>query len=99
MGESRVTEVRPVELGEAPTVEVRVYRRGVLIARELCESDEQAALAIDEWNDVKGVECEVADMSSMAPGGSDEITVFGRADDAEMYPSGAGLVDRGGRQP
>lgn len=51
------------ERDETPTVEVRVYRHGELVHRELCESDEQAALVIDEWAELDGVDCEVDDLS------------------------------------
>lgn len=51
------------ERDETPTVEVRVYRHGELVHRELCESEEQAALVIEEWSEMDGVECEVDDLS------------------------------------
>lgn len=51
------------ERDEAPTVEVRVFRRGELLHRELCESDEEAASVIDLWSELEGVECEVDDLS------------------------------------
>lgn len=52
-----------VERDETPTVEVRVYRHGDLVHRELCESEEQAALVIEEWSELDGVRCEVDDLS------------------------------------
>jgi len=51
------------ERDEAPTIEVRVFRHGVLIQQELCESEEQALLVVDEWAELDGVECEVDDLS------------------------------------
>jgi hypothetical protein len=51
------------ERDEAPTVEVRVFRHGELVHTELCESDEQAALVIEEWAEHDGVTCEVDDLS------------------------------------
>jgi hypothetical protein len=51
------------ERDETPTVEVRVYRHGELVHSELCESEEQAALVIEEWSELDGVECEVDDLS------------------------------------
>jgi flavodoxin len=51
------------ERDEAPTIEVRVFRHGELVHRELCESEEQASLVIDEWAELDGVECEVDDLS------------------------------------
>jgi hypothetical protein len=49
---------------ETPTVEVRVYRDGRLVHRELCESDDDAALVVEEWNEIEGTEFEVDDLSS-----------------------------------
>ncbi len=51
------------ERDEAPTVEVRVWRHGQLVHQELCESDEQAALVIEAWEELDGIECEVDDLS------------------------------------
>ena len=50
--------------GETPTIEVRVYRDAVLVHQELCESEEQAALVVDEWAELDGIECEVDDLST-----------------------------------
>ena len=51
------------ERNEVPTLEVRVFRHGELVHRELCESEEQASLVIDRWSELDGVECEVDDLS------------------------------------
>jgi hypothetical protein len=51
------------ERGEAPTVEVRVFRHGALIHDEVVESEEQAALVVEEWTELDGVTCEVDDLS------------------------------------
>jgi hypothetical protein len=51
------------ERDEAPMLEVRVFRHGELVHQELCESEEQASLVIDEWSELDGVECEVDDLS------------------------------------
>ena len=48
---------------EVPTVEVRVFRHGTLVHRELVESEEQAALVVDDWAELDGVQCEVDDLS------------------------------------
>jgi len=42
---------------------VRVFRNGRLIHQELCESEEQAYLVVDEWSEFDGVRCEVDDLS------------------------------------
>jgi len=52
------------ERDETPALEVRVYRHGVLARRELCESEEQAALVVDAWSELDGVECEVDDLAT-----------------------------------
>ena len=49
--------------GDTPTVEVRVFRHGVPIHDELVESEEQAALVVEEWAELDGVTCEVDDLS------------------------------------
>lgn len=51
------------ERDEAPTIIVRVYRHEQLVREELCESEEEAALLVDEWSELEGVECEVDDLS------------------------------------
>ncbi len=48
----------------APTIEVRVYRGGELISRELCESEDEASLIVDTWTELEGVRCEVDDLSA-----------------------------------
>jgi hypothetical protein len=60
--ESRVssTDVHPGD--QEMTIEVRVYRDGGLVHRELCGSMEQAWLVIDDWAEMGGVSCEVGDM-------------------------------------
>jgi hypothetical protein len=48
--------------GDAPTVEVTVYRRGEVIHRELCEAGGVADV-VDRWNEMEGVEVMVDDLS------------------------------------
>jgi hypothetical protein len=33
------------------------------VAQTLCESEEEAAMAVEEWSEVDGVECEVDDLT------------------------------------
>ena len=54
----------PFDGDEAPTVEVRLYRQGELIHRELCQSEEQADLIIEAWSEMDGVSFEVDDLSA-----------------------------------
>jgi hypothetical protein len=58
-----MSELRPEDYGETPTVVVRVYRDGRLWLQELCESDDEASLAVEEWSELEGVTCEVDDLS------------------------------------
>ena len=46
-----------------PTLEVRVLRDGVVIQRELCETDEEANAVAEAWSDAEGVRVEVEDLS------------------------------------
>jgi hypothetical protein len=47
----------------APTVEVKVYRDGKLVHRELCESESDAAATVEQWNEVEGAEFEIDDLA------------------------------------
>jgi hypothetical protein len=58
-----MSESRPQDYGETPSVAVRVYRDGRLWLQELCESEDEAALAVEEWSELEGVTCEVDDLS------------------------------------
>ena len=49
---------------ETPSVEVRVFRYGELIHRELCTSEDQASSVADAWSELEGVECLVDDLSA-----------------------------------
>ena len=41
----------------------RVFRHGTLVHQQLVESEEQAALVVDQWAEIEGVRCEVGDLS------------------------------------
>ncbi len=58
-----MTEQQSHQWDEAPTVEVRVFRDGELVHQELCESEDEAALIVDQWSELEGVRCEVDDLS------------------------------------
>ena len=45
-----MSELRPEDPGETPTLEVCVYRNGVLVHRELCESEADAAAATERMS-------------------------------------------------
>jgi hypothetical protein len=59
-----MSEFRPADLGETPTLEVRIYRDGVLVHSELCESEEDAAAAVEAWEQEARTTFEVADLSA-----------------------------------
>ena len=48
---------------EAPTVEVVAFRDGREVARELCDTPEDAALAVERLTQESGVVCQVDDLS------------------------------------
>ncbi|MGF1598306.1 MAG: hypothetical protein ACFCVK_15460 [Acidimicrobiales bacterium] len=54
----------PEDPSTTPTVEVVVRRNDVEIHRELCESAEEAAAVVAHWEEERGVECEVLDLSA-----------------------------------
>jgi hypothetical protein len=49
---------------ETPVMRVNVYRGGRLVAAVLCESADDAADVVAEWEDVEGIECELEDLAS-----------------------------------
>lgn len=80
-----MSDVRPEEVGgETPTVEVRAYRHGTLLGRELCETEAEAAAAVERWEEQEGVECVVEDLSAAEHEDSTEVDV---ADASDAYPS------------
>lgn len=46
-----------------PSIEVRVFRAGDLIERQLCESDVEAAEVVEKWSELEDVTCLVDDLS------------------------------------
>jgi hypothetical protein len=46
-----------------PTLQVNVYEAGRSIARISCESAQEAADVVAEWEEREGVECEVEDLA------------------------------------
>lgn len=57
--------MRPVRnfATESPTVEVVVFRDGREVARELCDTREDATGAVERWSEEPGVVCQVDDLS------------------------------------
>ena len=49
---------------ELSGLEVRVFRHGRLVHREVCESEEEAVLAVDAWSEFDDVECRVVEACS-----------------------------------
>lgn len=52
------------DAGQTPTIEVRVFRHGELVQRTLCESEEEAARVLEQWNEVDDVTFLVDDLGS-----------------------------------
>lgn len=69
---------------DAPTIDVRVLRYGRVIHEELCESEEEAALVLDGWSDMEGVEFDVRDLTQRGPGKPSEEEPVGWSE--EGYP-------------
>lgn len=49
--------------GELGTIEVRAYREGRVVHRQLCETADEATAIVEAWEEQEGVECEVTDLS------------------------------------
>ena len=47
----------------APTLQVNVYEEGDLIAQVACESSQEAAEIVAEWEERPGIKCEVEDLA------------------------------------
>lgn len=58
-----MSDVTSDEFGNSPTVEVIVFRDGAEVDRVLCESADEAALVVDQWNEHEGVVCQIDDVS------------------------------------
>jgi hypothetical protein len=59
-----MSDIRGSDPASTPTVELRVYRDGVLLLKELCDSEEDASEAAHRWSELPGVYCEVDDLSA-----------------------------------
>lgn len=55
---------RPEDPTTAPTIEVSAYIDHALLRREFCETEAEAAAMVAHWEEERGVECEVRDLSS-----------------------------------
>ena len=85
-----MSERRPADFGESPTLEVRAYREGKLLERAFCETEQEAADVVAAWEELEGVECVVDDLSAETEDvGSREL----ERDAGDDYPS---LPDAGG---
>ncbi len=48
---------------ETPALRVDVYEHGQLVAQVPCESADEAADVVAQWEDVEDVECELVDLA------------------------------------
>lgn len=59
-----MSSIDPSHDREAAVVKVTIYRHGEVIQVELCESADEAADLVASWEETRGVECEVEDLSA-----------------------------------
>ena len=85
-----MSDLRPEDFGETPTLEVRAYREGKLVERALCETEEEAADVVAAWEELEGVECVVDDLSAET---HDVDSLEPEREAGDDYPS---LPDAGG---
>lgn len=78
-----MTDQGPISSDETPTVEVRIFQHGEVVHTELAESEEEAALLVQQWMEFDGVSCEVHPLTATDPA----------ADAAELDPLTAGDED------
>ena len=80
----------------APTIEVRIYRDGQLLDKELCETEEEAATVVKQWSDIENVYVLVDDLSAHhGPGdilAPDELPL---SDDEDVSIDSATIPDLG----
>lgn len=84
----------------APITEVVVFRNGVEIHREPCESEQEAADIIAHWEEQSGVECSVVDLSTGRDEGAADIDWTSPTIDypeAHFEPPAGGEPEPGGR--
>jgi hypothetical protein len=58
-----MSEDTSVDPWDTPRIEVRVYRHGELVQRELCDSEEDANSVVETWSEFDDVICEVDDLT------------------------------------
>ena len=79
-----MTEITPPQSDVGPTVEVVVFQHGREVARQVCESTEEASSIVEWWNEQDGTECRVDDLSiHMVPTNS---RGFSRRDRRQRLP-------------
>lgn len=79
-----MSDRHPEDPSDTPTTEVVVRRHGAVIGRHLCESEEEAAAVVAHWEEQRGVECEVVDLTA---GPAEEATEVDWSEPAVDYPS------------
>ncbi len=57
----------------APITQVVIRRDGIEIGRQLCESEQEAAAIIAHWEEQRGVECEVVDLTTQHDEGTADL--------------------------
>lgn len=57
--------VHPEDPTTTPTIEVSAYIDHRLLRRDFCETEAEAAAMVAHWEEERGVECEVRDLSAL----------------------------------
>jgi len=84
-----MTEITPPQSDTGPTVEVVVFQHGREVARQVCESTEEASSIVEWWNEQDGTECRVDDLSiHHRPDDILEASLV-ELDDSDYRPDGA----------
>ena len=81
-----MNEISSSQPDASPTVEVIVFQHGQEVARELCQTAEEASVIVDWWSEQEGAECRVEDLSTRHR--PDDILESAADDlDADAYPA------------
>jgi hypothetical protein len=77
-----MTDVHPEDPTGTPITEVVVYRDGNEIHRQFAETAGEAAAIVAHWEEERGVECEVIDLSAPRDESATEVDWIGEDEPA-----------------
>lgn len=75
----------PEDPTTTPTIEVSAYIDHALLRREFCETEAEAAAIVAHWEEERGVECEVRDLSATG-GDPSAVEVTWENEAVDEYP-------------